>query len=56
MCYKYHLMVTSPADYPSLIPYIFSPSPIILFVFLVVSAVADYSKDRVEEGIPLHLR
>jgi hypothetical protein len=29
--------------------------PIALFVFLVVSATADYSMDRVQGGIPLHL-
>ena len=40
MCYKYHLMVTSPADYPSLIPYIFS-----LSITNNTFSVADYSQD-----------
>jgi len=40
MCYKYHLMVTSPADYPSLMPYIFS-----LSITNNTFSVADYSQD-----------
>ena len=44
------------ADYLSLIFYIFSFSIINNIIYiLVVSVVADYSKNRVEGGISLHL-
>jgi hypothetical protein len=43
-------------DYLSPISYIFlSPLSIALFVFLVASAIANYSMDRMHGGIPIYL-
>jgi hypothetical protein len=52
LIYLEHLQQITHLSYPI---YFLSPLLIPYFVFLVVSAIAYYSMDRVEGAIPLHL-